>query len=83
MVLVCPDCQVEGWTDGLDACAGCGSTRLVKQLGAVVCRDCGAELRADDRGTAATVAPAAPETDPDLADEVAAALARVLGRDPG
>lgn len=42
-VLVCPDCQTPGWTDGLDRCASCGSTALSKRLGVVVCRACGHE----------------------------------------
>lgn len=45
-VLVCPACQAADpdWAAGLDACASCGSTALVKQLGVVRCRDCGYEL---------------------------------------
>lgn len=82
-VLVCPECQVPGWTDGLDACATCGSTMLVKQLGAVVCRACGSEQ--DGAGTDGVrregAAPSA--ADAALPDEVAAALERVLGRAPG
>ncbi len=83
-VLVCPHCQVEGWTDGLDRCRTCGSTVLVKRLGEVVCRACGAA------GVAAEGArePGAPEpaTSPDaaraaLAEDVAAAVDRVLRGD--
>lgn len=84
-VLVCPDCQVEGWTAGLDTCAACGSTRLVKQLGEVVCRDCGEQGSAVAAGlppTAYADADAA-LADAALAEDVAAALERVLGRDPG
>lgn len=42
-VLVCPACQVEhpGWTEALDRCAKCGSTRLSMMLGEVICRQCG------------------------------------------
>lgn len=77
-VLVCPDCQVEGWTDGLDRCASCGSTALVKRLGEVVCRGCGTS------GAPVAGADAARRRDADaartaLADDVAAALDRVLG----
>jgi len=79
-VLVCPDCQTEGWTDGLDRCAACGSTALVKRLGEVVCRGCG-------QAGAAVVASGAPAVRGDssrdaLAADVAAALDRVLGADP-
>jgi hypothetical protein len=78
-VLVCPDCQVPGWTDGLDACDGCGSTMLVKQLGVVSCRACGRE-QAGPRGDGVR---REPPPDGALPDEVAAALERVLGRPPG
>jgi predicted amidophosphoribosyltransferase len=42
-VLVCPNCQAErpGWTDSLERCERCGSTRLSAMLGEVVCRQCG------------------------------------------
>ncbi|WP_045875519.1 hypothetical protein [Pseudofrankia sp. DC12] len=41
-VLVCPECQRDpGWRHPLDRCVGCGSARLAKALGLVVCRDCG------------------------------------------
>jgi hypothetical protein len=80
-VLVCPDCQVEGWTAGLDACARCGSTMLVKQLGVVSCRACGAS----DAVSAASGPSSAPGAPPDdrLSAEVDEALGRVLGRPPG
>ncbi len=42
-VLVCPACQRErtGWTEALDRCRECGSTRLSVTLGELVCRECG------------------------------------------
>jgi hypothetical protein len=77
-VLVCPACQRDpAWTDGLDHCPSCGSTALVKALGVVSCRGCGQET--PGRPVASTPAPG-------IADEVDAALRRVLhgGRsDPG
>jgi len=72
-VLVCPDCQVDGWTDRLDACPSCGSTVLVKRLGEVQCRTCGSSSAAQGRASA--------YDDParaQLADDVAAAIERVL-----
>ncbi len=78
-VLVCPDCQTDGWADALDRCASCGSTSLVKRLGDVTCRQCGhvgasvaagATDSARDSGTARE----------ELASDVAAALDRLLGR---
>jgi cytochrome c551/c552 len=77
-VLVCPDCQAPGWTDALDRCASCGSTALVKRLGEVGCRGCGA-VDSDVAGPGfADPAYADPSA---LADEVAAALDRVLRGD--
>jgi hypothetical protein len=81
-VLVCPDCRTPGWDDVLDRCAACGSTRLVKRLGEVSCRACGAV----DSVVAAPghrSAPAAPPASRDaLAADVSAALDRVLRADP-
>lgn len=44
-VLVCPKCQQSHpeWVDVLERCPSCGSTRLKIQLGAIVCRACGAQ----------------------------------------
>ncbi|MCW2903230.1 MAG: hypothetical protein JWO67_5495 [Streptosporangiaceae bacterium] len=89
LVLICPGCQaVHGWTDDLDRCAACGSTVLVRRLGEVECRQCGqvrmarteADVAAADEGseTAAHEASGAAG----LSDEVARALARVLGKGP-
>ena len=79
-VLVCPDCQSAGWSDGLDRCRGCGSTALVKRLGEIACRGC---------GTVDDVVPAVNQLPPHAARggrgaleaDVAAALDRVLGSD--
>jgi len=80
-VLVCPDCQVEGWTEGLDRCRACGSTALVKRLGEVSCRACGASGEAAggspvDDAPATSTAPT--EARAALAQDVADALDRVL-----
>jgi hypothetical protein len=42
-VLICPICQMErpDWTEVLDRCGSCGSTRLSVMLGEVICRQCG------------------------------------------
>jgi hypothetical protein len=76
-VLVCPECQTDGWTDLLDHCGGCGSTALVRRLGEASCRACGAVdevvassvdgLRDSSTGRDA------------LAADVASAVDRVLG----
>ena len=84
-VLVCPQCQREGWTDGLDRCVACGSTVLIKRLGEVTCRECGAV--GDPIGpdsVAGEPASGSEATSPGrdaLQREVAAALDRLLGRD--
>ena len=83
LVLVCPDCQVSyDWAADLDHCPVCTSVHLVRRLGEVECRDCGAvgqvasagsdHVLAADRGLDRTAAA-------DLAEEVELALARVLG----
>ena len=42
-VLICPGCQdTADWTSELDQCSQCSSVHLVKRLGEVECRDCGA-----------------------------------------
>jgi succinate dehydrogenase/fumarate reductase flavoprotein subunit len=77
-VLLCPDCQGEGWTDGLDRCRACASTVLVKRLGEISCRSCGATGEAAGGGAAPTATPAPSAAREALADDVAAALDRVL-----
>ncbi|MGI5274659.1 hypothetical protein ACQEUU_36395 [Nonomuraea sp. CA-218870] len=72
-VLVCPDCQRLHDLD-LDTCAGCGSAALIRRLGEVECRACGAVRIAQADGPVASCSP------PGLSAEVAAALDRVLGR---
>ncbi|MFC6238942.1 hypothetical protein [Longivirga aurantiaca] len=79
-VLVCPDCQTDGWTDGLDRCAQCGSTVLVKRLGEVVCRGCG-HVGASVAAPGANVEREGSPREA-LAADVAAALDRVLRADP-
>jgi hypothetical protein len=81
-VLICPGCQqTPGWTSDLDSCPVCSSSRLVRRLGEVECRDCGwvresAALADDDRSgsEAGDSLPAG------LAEEVERALMRVLRR---
>ncbi|HET9899319.1 MAG TPA: hypothetical protein VFQ44_30705 [Streptosporangiaceae bacterium] len=80
-VLICPGCQSGGeFVTDLDRCTVCASVRLVRRLGEVECRDCGA-VGAGSAAASATeeitmgVADAAP---PGLAEEVEQALTRVL-----
>jgi hypothetical protein len=82
-VLICPDCQVEGWTDGLDRCRTCGSTVLVKRLGEVLCRACGATgaTAGGDRDPGAPGRTSSDTARAALADDVAAAVDRVLRGD--
>jgi len=77
-VLVCPDCQRStDWTADLDACPDCGSTVLVKRLGDVVCRDCGASSAVPEDAAVSTGGPAEVA---EVADDVRAALDRLFGR---
>ncbi len=83
-VLICPDCQAAyDWAADLDHCPVCASVHLVRRLGEVECRDCGAAgllgpadadhvigtEDADSEGAAVA----------ELAEEVERALSRVLG----
>jgi hypothetical protein len=81
-VLICPECQSDGaWVTDLDRCALCASIRLVRRLGEVECRDCGADAAGVDRGPVVVDAgPPASARAPGLAEEVEQALARVLRR---
>jgi hypothetical protein len=109
-ILICPSCQAShDWTADLDPCGQCSSVHLVRRLGEVECRDCGAivppvldDLAGSDLGEAGslgddgllagpgpvgqagapaqTAAPGQAGASPDLSEEVAKALERVLGR---
>ncbi len=71
-VLICPDCQRgHDWVADLDTCESCGSTMLVRALGETHCRVCSWTKVAVPRPAARSE---------DLAEEVAAALERVLRR---
>jgi hypothetical protein len=77
-VLICPGCQADGqWVSDLDRCGVCASIHLVKRLGEVECRDCGAvgAGSADGVAEAGYVGEAQPAG---LAEEVEQALAKVL-----
>ncbi len=82
LVLICPDCQVAyDWANELDRCSVCASVHLVRRLGEVECRDCGAVGQPAEGavGQASEQAATAGGSVPDLAEEVERALARVLG----
>jgi ribosomal protein L40E len=82
-VLVCPDCQAApGLAAELDHCRRCGSVRLVRRLGEVECRACGFVAPPEVAG-AGPAGTGAGGTAPGLAEEVALALERVLGRGSG
>ncbi|MCA1824557.1 MAG: hypothetical protein LC640_09925 [Frankia sp.] len=77
-VLVCPDCQQNhDWLADLDRCARCGSTNLVRALGASQCRRCG--HRAETDGDARSADESGVTTE-GLTAEVSAALDRVFRR---
>ena len=82
-VLICPDCQVSyDWAADLDHCPVCASVHLVRRLGEVECRECGAVGQvaptAADQVLTADHGPD-PAAAADLAEEVERALSRVLG----
>lgn len=96
-ILICPACQAShDWTADLDRCGQCCSVHLVRRLGEVECRDCGAivppvidDLVGGGLGEAGSLgddgplsggAPGQAGASPDLSEEVAKALERVLGR---
>lgn len=83
-VLICPDCQRDrDWTADLDRCAACGSTMLGRRLGETRCRGCGhvgPGMSAGDDPAPGSTSAARPDDAADLADEVAAALARLFHR---
>ena len=96
-ILICPGCQdTADWTSDLDRCTQCSSVHLVKRLGEVECRDCGAIASPEPSGAAASQeagggqaigggqeaggGQAVAGRGSDLSEEVAQALDRVLGR---
>ncbi len=85
LVLVCPACQESGdWTAELESCSRCRSVHLIRRLGQVECLDCGLvrEPGAVLNLGLVPAGPAGPAASPDaaLAEEVARALDRLLGR---
>jgi hypothetical protein len=93
-VLICPPCQSAfDWQGALDRCPVCESARLIRRLGEIECRDCGhvrdgdpaggVTLSAAEPSRSREPAPAASDAGgppPGLAEEVAQALEKVLGR---
>jgi len=90
-VLICPDCHAAyDWAADLDHCPVCASVHLVRRLGEVECRDCGAVgqiaagstdhvIGTDSTGADGTGADGTSTAAAALAEEVERALARVLG----
>ena len=79
-VLICPDCQADGrWLTDLDRCSACASAHLVRRLGEVECRDCGAVWAGSAAGSATGEIGEVPDTGAvGLAADVEQAIARVL-----
>ncbi|HEX9034875.1 MAG TPA: hypothetical protein VF834_23785 [Streptosporangiaceae bacterium] len=87
-VLICPGCQYSrDWASDLDRCGVCASVHLVRRLGEVECRDCGAVaasmVKPDAQARAVREELMSPGLAPGLAEEVEQALARVLHRSGG
>ena len=77
--MLCPECSSEpGWDASLDACPRCGSRRLVKALGEVSCRACGAVTEPGGPGGphGSRVQPVTAAVDEGLARAVEEALRR-------
>jgi len=73
----------------MDKCPQCGSLHLVRRLGEVECRDCGAVVPPAAEHASLGPAPVTGMGEPapggrapGLSEEVALALERVLGRSP-
>jgi hypothetical protein len=65
----------------LDHCGSCGSARLIARLGEVECRDCGwVRAAVPAAGDVTTTSEVVGRGTADLAEEVAQALSRVLGK---
>jgi hypothetical protein len=100
-ILICPGCQdTVDWMSEMDRCSRCSSVHLVKRLGEVECRDCGAIVSPEGSGETGPAeagfagadfagapgeepgeaGPAVAGRGPDLSEEVARALDRVLSR---
>jgi hypothetical protein len=81
-VLVCPNCQSgTNWAADMDKCPQCAGVHLVRRLGEVECRDCGAVVPPAGDGEPSAAGESAPiGRAPGLSEEVALALERVLGR---
>lgn len=84
-VLICPDCQAAGdWTAEFSRCPVCASIHLMRRLGEVECRDCGAvdeSAALTSAGTGSAMGTGSGDGAlPGLAEEVEQALARVLKR---
>lgn len=90
-VLICPHCQAsDDWMADLARCPRCGSVHLVRRLGEVECRDCGTIVPpsagpgeasgGEALGGEVALTEVAGGPSPDLSEEVARALERVLGR---
>jgi hypothetical protein len=77
-VLICPAC-VSTALDDLQRCVRCGSAHLVRRLDQVECLDCRLTRDAEPSATAAQHPPA-PATGAARSTELAAEVARALGR---
>jgi hypothetical protein len=76
-VLICPTCQQDaGWQAGMDRCPACDGVRLSKTLGVLRCSTCSWSASMT-MGASYPPEPLSP-ADATLADEVSAALGRVL-----
>jgi hypothetical protein len=83
-ILICPGCQdTADWMSEMDRCSRCSSVRLVKRLGEVECRDCGAIVSPERSGETDFAEAGLPEACLPKAGLPEAGWAGAPGEDPG
>ncbi len=79
-ILICPGCQeTVDWVSEMDRCSRCSSVHLVKRLGEVECRDCGAIVTPEGSGDAGLAETGLAEAGSAEAGSAEAALGRGAG----
>jgi hypothetical protein len=83
-ILICPGCQdTVDWMSEMDRCSRCSSVHLVKRLGEVECRDCGAIVTPEGSGDAVLADAVRAEAGVADAGSPDAGSAGVAGEEPG
>jgi hypothetical protein len=83
-ILICPGCQdTVDWVSEMDRCSRCSSVHLVKRLGEVECRDCGAIVTPEGSGDAGLAETGLAEAGSAEAGSAEAGSAETPGEEPG